>query len=85
MVASVKVTGSSKASVAVGTRPDFKELGAVTYTRPLLTRRYSADILADPDGNVGMNITPGVAVQSLLIYNGGDTASLFSPTQSLSA
>ena len=66
--------------MVVGTRPDFRELGAVTYTRPLLTRRYSADILADADGNVGMNITPGVAVQSLLIYNGGDTASLFSPT-----
>ena len=80
MVASVKITGQSKASVVVGTRPDFKERGAVTYTRPLLTRRYKAGILAEADGNVQMNIAPGLAVQSLLIYNGGDTASTFTAT-----
>ena len=80
MVASVKITGQSKASLAIGTRPDFKERGAVTYTRPLLTRRYKASPLADEFGNVEMNITPGVAVQSLLVYNGGDTASTFTPS-----
>lgn len=80
MAASVKITGSSKASVAVGSRPDFKQRGAVTYTRPLLSRRYGAGILADAQGNVGMNISPGIAIQSLLVYDGGDTVSTFTPT-----
>lgn len=80
MVASVKITGSSKASVVVGTRPDFKELGAVTYTRPLLTRRYRAGVLAEADGNTSMNILPNVAQTALSIYDGGDTATTFSPS-----
>lgn len=66
--------------MVVGTRPDFKELGAVTYTRPLLTRRYKADILAEGNGNVSMNIDPGVALGGTLVYNGGDTASTFTPS-----
>lgn len=66
--------------MVVGTRPDFKELGAVTYTRPLLTRRYKAAVLAEGDGNVAMNIAPNPAFQDLTIYDGGDTATLFSPS-----
>ena len=80
MVASVKVVGSSKASMAVGSRPDFKQRGAATYTRPLLSRNYGAGLLADELGNTSMNIAPVAPDLSLLVYNGGDTASTFSPT-----
>jgi len=80
MTGSVKVVGSSKASMAVGSRPDFKQRGAATYTRPLLSRNYGAGPLADEFGNTSMNVTPVAPDLSLLIYNGGDTASTFTAT-----
>lgn len=80
MAGSVRVVGTSKASMAVGSRPDFRQRGAATYTRPLLARDYGAGLLADEFGNTSMNIAPVAPDLSVLVYNGGDTASTFSPT-----
>lgn len=80
MAGSFRQIGLSKASVAVGSRSEFGKTGSVNYTIPLLKRTYGQAALADEFGNIEMNIAPGLAIQSLLVYNGGDTASLFSPS-----
>ena len=80
MAASFRQIGLSKSSVAVGSRPEFGKTGAVNYTLPLLSRTYGQAALADEFGNIDMNVAPGLALQSLLIYDGGDVASTFTPT-----